>query len=360
MEIILLLLVLEAVSSSRFREFHRGEKDMNWTAAQQYCRQHYTDLVTVHSQEEADQLLKMLGDGDSGWIGLHRGDMSDKWSDGDTSNFINWLNPGGKEPPYCAAMTVEGGWETLSCTEERDFMCYRKEVTDPSLRYTLVEETRSWYDAQKHCRMSYTDLVSIKNESHNDHIKNKGQNIAPFWIGMIHDDWAWSDGGCSTYRNWYAGYPMKSPSDCVYMLKADEGTWFNVGCDNDHFPLCYKVKLKIHLINEPKTWEEAQHYCYTHHRSPLIIQSEQDQHAVQQVLQCKNFSGYVWLGLRQSRLFGFWVWADGITVGWSNWEGGSQPEQPLSHICAAMATGEGGFKWSDQNCVSKFSFLCEG
>ncbi|ROL29814.1 hypothetical protein DPX16_0871 [Anabarilius grahami] len=44
---------------------------MNWTNAQKYCRQHYSDLATVDDQADHDELLKTVGMGHV-WLGLSR------------------------------------------------------------------------------------------------------------------------------------------------------------------------------------------------------------------------------------------------------------------------------------------------
>ncbi|XP_035258129.1 putative C-type lectin domain family 20 member A [Anguilla anguilla] len=254
-------------------------------------------------------------------------------------------------------MKADGDWENVTCTEERAFMCYNKGDGDHPLSYTLKKERRSWCEAQRFCRLHHTDLVSISSSTQNEEVKNKGDGEAPFWIGLIYTDWDWSDGACSTFRNGGGGKPEKG-KDCGYLLK-EEKKMGAQACSNDAVGICYKDE--IHVIKSTKTWESALDYCNQNYEGFLRIESPQDQRRLEEELHKSNLSGPVWLGLRQSRLFGFWIWANGMNVGWSNWEGGSQPEQPLSHICGAIATsGPGKFKWSDQNCLSKSYFLCEG
>ncbi|XP_035258128.1 C-type lectin 1-like [Anguilla anguilla] len=253
-------------------------------------------------------------------------------------------------------MKADGDWENVNCTQGRPFMCYNKGDGDHPLSYTLKKERRSWCEAQRFCRLHHTDLVSISSSTQNEEVKNKGDGEAPFWIGLIHTDWEWSDGACST-RN--LGNP-KEGKDCV---RAGTGqyyhTWTAYDCIIQSQALCYKDE--IHVIESTETWESALDYCNQNYEGFLRIESPQDQRRLEEELHKSNLSGPVWLGLRQSRLFGFWIWANGMNVGWSNWEGGSQPEQPLSNICGAIATsGPGKFKWSDQNCLSKSYFLCEG
>lgn len=69
--------------------------------------------------------------------------------------------------------------------------------------YFLIEQNMTWYKAQSYCRENYTDLVSIRNEGQKEEVKNEGMNsTTPYWIGLLYDDWEWSDGGRSAYRDW--------------------------------------------------------------------------------------------------------------------------------------------------------------
>ncbi|KAI9536811.1 hypothetical protein NQZ68_031120 [Dissostichus eleginoides] len=57
---------------------------MNWTEAQSYCRDHHTDLASVRSEAENQQILDQIPGGAAG-IGLSRDTW--KWSDGSRSSF---------------------------------------------------------------------------------------------------------------------------------------------------------------------------------------------------------------------------------------------------------------------------------
>lgn len=73
--------------------------------------------------------------------------------------------------------------------------------------YFLIEQNMTWYKAQSYCRENYTDLVSIRNEGQKEEVKNEEMNsTTPYWIGLLYDDWEWSDGGRSAYRNWSTEY----------------------------------------------------------------------------------------------------------------------------------------------------------
>ncbi|KAI4905518.1 hypothetical protein NFI96_032289 [Prochilodus magdalenae] len=177
---------------------------------------------------------------DGGWIGLTRNRSSDKWSNGADVTFSNLTGDCGSEP-CCAAMRADGAWESLTCTEKRPFMCYKQ---DPTLNYTLTLMNMSWYEAQNYCRRSYTDLVSIRDQTQNEAVKTAGRNSnTSFWIGLLYNDWEWTDGGRSAYRNWGRYQPKPSTSspssDCVKLRK---GKWETVPCSNTQYPLCYSSK----------------------------------------------------------------------------------------------------------------------
>lgn len=206
-----------------------------------------------------------------------------------------------------------------------------------------------------YCRLHYTDLVSIKDEKQNREVNKEAGLLNSFWIGLMHTDWEWSDGTCVTE---WESVQVVGEQGCVYKLKWDSGLAVR-GCEHFAEGICYKDQ--IHLIRKKQSWEAALDHCIHHYEGMLRIESPKDQLLVQAELEKRGATGHVWLGLRQSRFFGFWYWANGLGVGWSNWEGDSQPEQPLSHICGAIATsGPEKFKWSGQDCFRENYFLCEG
>ena len=71
---------------------------MNWTEAQTYCRETYTDLVTIDNDEDMNQLINTVssaGYNSHVWIGLYRV-IDWKWSDGyrgSGAEFRSWQYP---------------------------------------------------------------------------------------------------------------------------------------------------------------------------------------------------------------------------------------------------------------------------
>ncbi|XP_051816688.1 macrophage mannose receptor 1-like [Acanthochromis polyacanthus] len=118
-----------------------------WLDAQSYCRQHYTDLASVRSQAENDQIWTMT-EGQQCWIGLYRGQW--KWSDGTPMSFRQW-NPqrtGGVNSP--CSLAHQGKWEASICSRTLFFVCYlgdpvRKQVV--KIRATQKDSSGSLEDA---------------------------------------------------------------------------------------------------------------------------------------------------------------------------------------------------------------------
>ena len=108
---------------SRLRTFYIIEKRMNQSEARAACRTNYTDLVTVYSDEDNTALDNLISTTaiNSAWIGLNRNQYSIKWSNGDDVTFSNLTGVCGSRS-CCAAMKADGSWESLNCTEKRNFM----------------------------------------------------------------------------------------------------------------------------------------------------------------------------------------------------------------------------------------------
>ncbi|XP_041091079.1 major histocompatibility complex class I-related gene protein-like [Polyodon spathula] len=183
------------------------ETEMTWSEAQSYCRNMYTDLATVSNQGVAEQLLNIRGASlsDAAWIGLYRDDTQNwQWSNSDDVvrlAIFDW-----KAELFCASVSSQGEWEDKDCYEGKAFMCY-KETSNITERYTLIEELKTWTEAQQYCREHHTDLVSIKRASENEDLVKKAQGV-PFWIGLFNVPWKWSHQGDNyTFHTWKNGEP---------------------------------------------------------------------------------------------------------------------------------------------------------
>ncbi|XP_058864862.1 macrophage mannose receptor 1-like [Acipenser ruthenus] len=211
----------------------------SWSEAQTYCREKHTDLATVHSQEDTQQLLNIAGASliTDSWIGLYRDDTQNwQWSNGYDVIYKSWT-----EDLFCASINSVGLWEDRVCFETKAFMCYQ-ETSIITERYTLIEVLKTWTEAQQYCREHHTDLVSIKNASENADLVKKAQGKT-FWIGLFNEPWKWSHQGDSyTFHNWNTVQPNNAGGNenCVRMFK--NGTWGDIGCNVLYPFFCYDGK----------------------------------------------------------------------------------------------------------------------
>ncbi|CAB1436706.1 unnamed protein product [Pleuronectes platessa] len=69
-------------------------------------------------------------------------------------------------------------WHDNSCNKKNPFVCYKGTLEDSD--FVLVNTTKTWSEAQRHCRENYTDLVTVRNDTDNGKIKE--------W-----NEWSWID-----------------------------------------------------------------------------------------------------------------------------------------------------------------------
>lgn len=102
---------------------------MNWVDAQQYCRARHTDLVSVRTSAENEEIQRMVPAGGLVWIGLF-GDTW-KWSDGRDSLFRYWQQgePQGSGSGSDCAYVDGGAWRTQSCDSRSSVLCYCESLT---------------------------------------------------------------------------------------------------------------------------------------------------------------------------------------------------------------------------------------
>ncbi len=102
---------------------------MNWTEAQRYCRNSYTDLATIDNMNEMNELKKY----GRVWMGLFKvRENSWQWSDQSNSSFRYWdtgepNNYKGVENCAVIEPNVQGKWNDISCNNSFPFVCHEGE-----------------------------------------------------------------------------------------------------------------------------------------------------------------------------------------------------------------------------------------
>ncbi|XP_070978460.1 C-type lectin lectoxin-Phi1-like, partial [Oncorhynchus clarkii lewisi] len=192
-------------------QYHYVRDPKNWTEAQRYCREKYTDLATVSNMEDMNRLNHLTID--SGyvgavWIGLKKGQYSrwqwsladiDYYSEGQTqfSEFWDQNQPDNLNED-CGVMENSGKWHDYFCTTQHFPVCYDG-TKPPAGRFLMVQQLMTWREAQLYCRKHHTDLASVRNQTENKEICNVAGR-SNVWIGLFKDTWTWSDQSNSSFR----------------------------------------------------------------------------------------------------------------------------------------------------------------
>uniref|UniRef100_A0A3P9L7R8 C-type lectin domain-containing protein n=1 Tax=Oryzias latipes TaxID=8090 RepID=A0A3P9L7R8_ORYLA len=307
----------------QLHEYHYVDKNMNWTEAQQHCRKEYTDLATVSTMADMEQLRNIHSEKTEIWIGLFNltgTNVTSHWSLPGllfNESQAKWKRgePDGVTSETCGAIEkmTETQWVDMSCMGSNS----------SAIKYYLGD-TMTWFDALRYCRENHTELISGPqlNELHNNpkekiiqvyngNSENNLSSLSHFhhiFIGLFRDAWTWSDGSSFSFRHW----------------------------------------------NLNRTWEEALYYCRHHHHDLVTITNPEDQIWVQE--KTKNASSpFVWTGLRYTCSLGFWFWVSDEVVHYKNW---ASPEQVNEcDMSGAVQTG-GEHKWFKKHDEEKFNFFC--
>ncbi|XP_058869015.1 macrophage mannose receptor 1-like [Acipenser ruthenus] len=341
----LLILLLAGFCVPAYNQIRKHvfvETKKSWSEAQSYCREKHTDLATVCSHEEAEQLLNITGAslGDS-WIGLYRDDTQNwQWSNSDDVIYSNW-----RADVFCASVNSEGKWTDLPCHLQKAFMCYKGKDSGQCF-YEGAGKT--WQEAQSYCRNQGRDLPSIQDLARANEFIGliPSTSDSDHWIGLYHDkeNWQWSSGGDVIYSNWEPYLFCASVNS--------EGEWEDSLCSQRNYFMCYSetstITERYTLIKEFKTWTEAQQYCREHHTDLVSIKNASENEEIVKKAQGKPF----WIGLFNEP----WKWShqgDNYTFhSWNYWEpnnwGGDEN-------CVVMSKTGG---WNDYGCHFQLPFFC--
>uniref|UniRef100_A0A8C4NST7 C-type lectin domain-containing protein n=1 Tax=Dicentrarchus labrax TaxID=13489 RepID=A0A8C4NST7_DICLA len=345
---------VSGLGSVVWRKYAYIRSHLTWEDAQSFCRSSnwYTDLATIYTQSDLDQLFL---DGYDSWIGLHKpGAYKWYWSDGEINDFYKWAD---KQPDYrkdCASVNYgHKRFYSNECDGYLFFICH--DHHNNNYDYTFIPQSKTWSEAQQYCQDHFDDLATIKKDSDLDSAVN--QQDFPVWTALRTDGevWKWS-AGLLQYRKWASDEPRDN-GDCVSISSVSK-TMATQKC-SDRFPfICLRDNLI--LVKENKTWEEALEHCrslktsfYPHYSYELVsVQPGEDHNYMMNKVMEAN-TEKVWTGLRF--LAGHWLWVNRADMSYPDLSLCPLEEQ---HCGALSKNNTGSVETTD--CTEKLNFLCYG
>uniref|UniRef100_A0A3B1IWN3 C-type lectin domain-containing protein n=1 Tax=Astyanax mexicanus TaxID=7994 RepID=A0A3B1IWN3_ASTMX len=189
-------------------KFHVVNNKKNWTEAQKYCREKFTDLATIQNQEEVDRWVKTVARNastDNVWVGLRHTCAQGFWFwvSGSTICYQNWAPGNGTGVEDCSngersgILTPTALWTLSFCGTLSALI--------------LIKEKKTWWEALRYCRENHVDLVSVHTEGIQRWVKTVARNPSTdnVWVGLRHTCaqgfWFWVSGSTICYQNWAPG-----------------------------------------------------------------------------------------------------------------------------------------------------------
>ncbi|CDQ69689.1 unnamed protein product [Oncorhynchus mykiss] len=224
-------------------------------------------------------------------------------------------------------------------------------------KHVYVHDQKKWLEAQEFCRKHYTDLSSISSVREQQQLQRRGDgwiNLST-WIGLYREPhnltgWRWSGGGYATYLGtWDKGQPNNELGKNYGMIIGN--TWYNVFEDLQKPFFC----LKLIVVRESKTWEEALEHCREKHTDLTSLVSETELLLAQrESREAQTTTTHLWTGLRY--LANRWLWVNGDPLEYEAWPQGGLHQCPAWNLRCGAITTEGA--WEARDCQESLNFIC--
>ncbi|XP_050970313.1 macrophage mannose receptor 1-like isoform X1 [Labeo rohita] len=256
-QLVVLLAGILSKASCVLYQFILIEELMTWAEAQSYCREKYTALATVQSDEDRAKLKEAanaVNFQSVAWIGYYR----DVWRWSYQNMMIGYTRWDSSEPDLfntnksCVFVSRNGLWADTYCSEVRYFFC-RTEKDKLQDRFKYIETSMNWQDAQTYCRSNYVDLASVIDDTENQFLADKllEKHDWNAWIGLFRyvRQWLWSDHARALWSNvkWLTGQPdnVNGTEDCA---SADiDGQLADDNCSTP-LPFYCRENTKMHRV----------------------------------------------------------------------------------------------------------------
>ncbi|CAJ1072734.1 macrophage mannose receptor 1-like [Xyrichtys novacula] len=383
---------------------------LTWAQAETSCRQQGASLLSITDPHQQAYVTALLGtESPKLWIGLLLNpEHGWTWSNRRPYCYMKWDtgNPLHTPGHNCAIVepTVRYSWQSYPCSKKLGYICYSQApetqptqavetgfCSSPWIPYNghcfYVNRTqKTWSDAQRECRSTGGDLVSVRNvEDQSFVISQLGYTSTDeLWIGLndrkTEGLFEWADHSTVSFTSWEFGKPAVSTDvkDCV-LIRGPNGNWADRACEEKHGFICMKpsattaVGDEVQLDEGCKTgWRRRGYYCYF-----IGTQTKTFNEAVND---CKSSNSYLadvsdgvdnaflislvgmrpekyfWIGLSNQNTGGRFAWTNTNSVRFTHWNAYMPGHR---QGCVAIKTGVLAGLWDVLPCTNKEKYICK-
>ncbi|KAK5873384.1 hypothetical protein PBY51_018430 [Eleginops maclovinus] len=229
-------------------------------------------------------------------------------------------------------------------------MVARLQSVDLIRHFYVIEESKSWTDAQSHCRDKYTDLATIQSLTQNHEAHNLALTGGPFWIGLFNCSWKWSGEDRlaemeDAFENWDGGN-----QELLCGTLSKDRKWRSADCTDQNYMFCSNAEDQKHiLVQRTMSWAEAQRHCRADHTDLSSIRSKEENSDLSSRLQNLNTVDKAWIGLHRD----CWTWSDGSGPPFRMWAGKLSSDE--NKDCVVMGSDA---RWTSEDCTKDYGFIC--
>uniref|UniRef100_A0A8C2EFC7 C-type lectin domain-containing protein n=1 Tax=Cyprinus carpio TaxID=7962 RepID=A0A8C2EFC7_CYPCA len=230
-------------------------------------------------------------------------------------------------------------------------------------RIVLIEEPKTWREAQSYCREKYMDLVTVQSDEDRAKLKEAAKAVSftsVAWIGFYRDVWHLSYQNTPiSYEKWDLSQPDIPDTNEACGVVNNKGLWSDRDCTALDYFFCQTdtqdtLQNKFQHIKQTMNWTDAQIYCRTHYVDLAAITNDTENTFLANILSVKGYFDN-WFGLHKNPWIP-WQWSDNSSVLLSSvkWESG-QPDLNGIKDCVKAST-EG--LMADDSCSTPLPFYC--
>ncbi|XP_046691057.1 putative C-type lectin domain family 20 member A isoform X2 [Silurus meridionalis] len=170
-------------------------------------------------------------------------------------------------------------------------------------KYHLIQQGKTWNDAQAYCRAKYIDLATINGKEDIVNFRNEAQTqkfSSSAWIGLYTNinSWHWSftNEPLGSFTVWDNTEPNNyvGNEECVFIVK---GYWYDAPCELTLSFVCFDESItgsgSYILIAVAMKWTDAQSYCRQKYTDLAIVRDATEN----SIIGGKNSGQWTWIGL---------------------------------------------------------------